>query len=55
MSTIAVSSDGLADLGVVPSVGVGYAAIAFLVYGIWEFPSGQPWGAALYITLSGFS
>lgn len=54
VAVIALGADGLTNLGVVPSVALGYSSIALLVAGIWEFPSGQPFGAALYITLSGF-
>ncbi|KAM0755727.1 hypothetical protein T439DRAFT_320437, partial [Meredithblackwellia eburnea MCA 4105] len=53
VSIVALGADGMKSLGYVPSIALGYAAVAQLIAGIWEFPSGQPFGAALYISLSG--
>ncbi|KAK4700720.1 uncharacterized protein P7C70_g5524, partial [Phenoliferia sp. Uapishka_3] len=54
VSIIALRGDGLKSLGIIPAFALGYAAIALLIAGIWEFPSGQTWGATVYISLSGF-
>ncbi|KAL8292869.1 hypothetical protein RQP46_000563 [Phenoliferia psychrophenolica] len=54
VSIISLGANGLKSLGIVPAIALGYSSVALLIAGIWEFPSGQPWGAALYISLSGF-
>ena len=53
VSVIALGANGLKSLSIVPAFALGYSSIALLIAGIWEFPSGQTWGAALYVSLSG--
>ncbi|GAA5891361.1 hypothetical protein JCM6882_004671 [Rhodosporidiobolus microsporus] len=54
LSMVALQVGDLTTLNIVVTVGLGYSGISLLVAGIWEFPSGNPFGAALYCTLSGF-
>ncbi|ORY89603.1 GPR1/FUN34/yaaH family-domain-containing protein [Leucosporidium creatinivorum] len=54
VSQVALGTDKLSSLSIVVTVALGYSAVALLVAGIWEFPSGNPFGAALYTSLSGF-
>ncbi|GAA5848992.1 hypothetical protein JCM8547_006407 [Rhodosporidiobolus lusitaniae] len=54
ISIVALGTDGLATLNIGVSIALGYSAFALLIAGIWEFPSGNSFAAALYVTLAGF-
>ncbi|ORY89604.1 GPR1/FUN34/yaaH family-domain-containing protein [Leucosporidium creatinivorum] len=53
-SQVALGTGGLANLSITVTIGLGYSAVALLIAGIWEFPSGNPFASALFVSLSGF-
>ncbi|KAK4700261.1 uncharacterized protein P7C70_g5986, partial [Phenoliferia sp. Uapishka_3] len=53
ISIVAMGADGLSSLTASTAVVLMYCAIAELVAGIWEFPTGNSWGAAFFMSLSG--
>ncbi|GAA6044145.1 hypothetical protein JCM8097_002796 [Rhodosporidiobolus ruineniae] len=54
LSMVALGTKDLTVLNIGVAIALGYSTFALLVAGIWEFPSGNSFGAALYITLAGF-
>jgi succinate-acetate transporter protein len=53
LSIVAMGADGLSSLSASVAVILTYCAIAELVAGIWEFPTGNTFGASLFMSLSG--
>ncbi|GAA5998722.1 uncharacterized protein JCM10292_007185 [Rhodotorula paludigena] len=53
ISLVALGTRDIDTLNIVVSIALGYSAFALLVAGIWEFPGGNSFAAALYITLAG--
>ncbi|GAA6020752.1 hypothetical protein JCM10207_002012 [Rhodosporidiobolus poonsookiae] len=54
LAIVALGTRGLQTLNVGISIALGYSAFVLLVAGIWEFPCGNSFAAALYTTLAGF-
>lgn len=54
VSTVLLSVDGQKSLGIVPAIAIGYSAAGMLIAGLAEFPTGNTWGATVYIALAGF-
>jgi len=53
ISMVAMGTDNLSSLSIIPSVALGFSAFGLLISGIFEFPCGNPFAASLYITLAG--
>jgi len=53
ISIVALGTDGLSSLSISVAMALGYCAIAELIAGIWSFPTGNTFGASLYLSLSG--
>jgi succinate-acetate transporter protein len=53
VSIIAMGTDNLTTLNMIVATMLGYCSIAELVAGIWEFPTGNTYGAAFFLSLSG--
>ncbi|KAL8283680.1 hypothetical protein RQP46_005475 [Phenoliferia psychrophenolica] len=53
ISIVAMGTDNLTSLEASTAISLCYCAVAFLIAGIWEFPTGNSWGAAFFTSLSG--
>ncbi|GAA5891364.1 hypothetical protein JCM6882_004672 [Rhodosporidiobolus microsporus] len=53
ISIVSLQVGELKSLSIIVPVALGYCGVSLLVAGIFEFPSGNPYGASLYCTLSG--